>query len=141
MKNSEAFRAIVTTGLVVGVLVISSSFVIWWQRGGNVQNTDDETGSDDCAKRLGILHAIVTELTQKTRKSESKETIAAGMDQLMEICNLRCNGREATARISDLWTFIRRAEQQDIHFDRFRVFLHSRFVVISWTRCPHPFEF
>jgi len=111
------------------------------ERGGNVQNTNDQTGSDDCAKRLGILHAIVTELTQKTRKSESKETIAAGMDQLMQICNLRCNGREATARISDLWTFIRRAEQQDIHFDRFRVFLHSRFVVISWTRCPHPFEF
>src|SRR5262249_1800316 len=47
------------------------------ERGGNVQNTNDQTGSDDCAKRLGILHAIVTELTQKTRKSESKETIAA----------------------------------------------------------------
>src|SRR5262249_34253400 len=33
MKNSEAFRAIVTAGLVVGVLDISSAFVIWWQRG------------------------------------------------------------------------------------------------------------
>jgi hypothetical protein len=69
------------------------------ERGGNVQNTNDQTGSDDCAKRLRILHAIVTELTQKTRKSESKETIAAVMDQLMQICNLRCNGREATARL------------------------------------------
>jgi len=33
MKNSEAFHAILTAGLVVGVLDISSAFVIWWQRG------------------------------------------------------------------------------------------------------------
>jgi hypothetical protein len=33
MKNSEAFRAIFNAGLVVGVLDISSAFVIWWQRG------------------------------------------------------------------------------------------------------------
>ena len=33
MKKSEAFRAILTAGLVVGVLDISSAFVIWWQRG------------------------------------------------------------------------------------------------------------
>jgi hypothetical protein len=33
MKNSEPFRAILTAGLVVGVLDISSAFVIWWQRG------------------------------------------------------------------------------------------------------------
>jgi len=33
MKNSEAFRAILTAGLVVGVLDASSAFVIWWQRG------------------------------------------------------------------------------------------------------------
>ena len=33
MKNFEAFRAILTAGLVVGVLDISSAFVIWWQRG------------------------------------------------------------------------------------------------------------
>ena len=33
MKNSEAFRAILTAGLVVGVLDISSALVIWWQRG------------------------------------------------------------------------------------------------------------
>jgi hypothetical protein len=33
MKNSEAFRAILTAGLVVGVLDISSAFLIWWQRG------------------------------------------------------------------------------------------------------------
>ena len=33
MKNSEAFRAILTAGLVVGFLDISSAFVIWWQRG------------------------------------------------------------------------------------------------------------
>jgi hypothetical protein len=33
MKNSGAFRAILTAGLVVGVLDISSAFVIWWQRG------------------------------------------------------------------------------------------------------------
>jgi hypothetical protein len=33
MKNSRAFRAILTAGLVLGVLDISSAFVIWWQRG------------------------------------------------------------------------------------------------------------
>ena len=33
MKNSGAFRAIVIAGLVVGVLDISSAFVIWWARG------------------------------------------------------------------------------------------------------------
>ena len=33
MKSSRAFRAILTAGLVVGVLDISSAFVIWWQRG------------------------------------------------------------------------------------------------------------
>ena len=32
MKNSRAFRAILTAGLIVGVLDISSAFVIWWQR-------------------------------------------------------------------------------------------------------------
>jgi uncharacterized membrane protein YagU involved in acid resistance len=33
MNNCRAFRAILTAGLVVGVLDISSAFVIWWQRG------------------------------------------------------------------------------------------------------------
>src|SRR5213083_647941 len=33
MKNLRAFRAILAAGLVVGVLDISSAFVIWWQRG------------------------------------------------------------------------------------------------------------
>ena len=33
MKNVGALRAILTSGLVVGVLDISSAFVIWWQRG------------------------------------------------------------------------------------------------------------
>jgi hypothetical protein len=33
MKKSEAFRGILTAGLVVGVLDISSALVIWWQRG------------------------------------------------------------------------------------------------------------
>src|SRR5215471_4404429 len=33
MKNSGALRVILTAGLVVGVLDISSAFVIWWQRG------------------------------------------------------------------------------------------------------------
>ena len=33
MKNSGAFRAILTAGSVVGVLDISSAFVIWWARG------------------------------------------------------------------------------------------------------------
>src|SRR5947199_5622462 len=37
MKKSGALRAILTTGLVVGVLDISSAFVIWWQRGVAVQ--------------------------------------------------------------------------------------------------------
>ena len=33
MKNSGAFRAIFPAGLIVGVLDISSAFIIWWQRG------------------------------------------------------------------------------------------------------------
>src|SRR6187399_1248060 len=33
MKTSGALRTILTAGLVVGVLDISSAFVIWWQRG------------------------------------------------------------------------------------------------------------
>ena len=33
MKTSGAFGTIVTGGLVVGVLDISSAFIIWWQRG------------------------------------------------------------------------------------------------------------
>ena len=33
MKKFGALRAIATAGLVVGVLDISSAFVIWWQRG------------------------------------------------------------------------------------------------------------
>jgi hypothetical protein len=32
MKTSGALRTILTAGLVVGVLDISSAFVIWWQR-------------------------------------------------------------------------------------------------------------
>jgi hypothetical protein len=37
MKISLAFRAILTAGFVVGVLDISSAFVIWWQRGVALQ--------------------------------------------------------------------------------------------------------
>src|SRR5438552_11195798 len=33
MNKIGSFRAILTAGLVVGVLDISSAFVIWWQRG------------------------------------------------------------------------------------------------------------
>jgi hypothetical protein len=33
MKTSGAFRAILTAGLIVGVLDISSALVIWWTRG------------------------------------------------------------------------------------------------------------
>jgi hypothetical protein len=32
MKKVRALRAIVTAGVVVGILDISSAFVIWWQR-------------------------------------------------------------------------------------------------------------
>jgi hypothetical protein len=37
MNNFRALRAIVTAGLVVGVLDISSALVIWWQRGVALQ--------------------------------------------------------------------------------------------------------
>ncbi len=37
MSNCRALRAILTAGLVVGVLDISSAFVIWWQRGVALQ--------------------------------------------------------------------------------------------------------
>jgi hypothetical protein len=33
MNNSQAVRAIASTGLIVGFLDILSAFVIWWQRG------------------------------------------------------------------------------------------------------------
>src|SRR6266446_10799813 len=37
MKKFPALRAIVIAGMVVGVLDISSAFVIWWQRGVALQ--------------------------------------------------------------------------------------------------------
>jgi hypothetical protein len=37
MKNSGALRTILTAGVVVGVLDISSAFIIWWQRGVGAQ--------------------------------------------------------------------------------------------------------
>src|SRR6266496_5448255 len=37
MKNFGALRAIVTAGLIVGVLDISSAFVIWLERGVGLQ--------------------------------------------------------------------------------------------------------
>ena len=37
MKKSGALRAILTAGVVVGVLDISSAFVIWWQREVTIQ--------------------------------------------------------------------------------------------------------
>jgi hypothetical protein len=37
MNNFRALRTIVTAGLVVGVLDISSAFVIWWQRSVAIQ--------------------------------------------------------------------------------------------------------
>jgi len=37
MKNFRPLRAIVTAGVVVGVLDISSAFMIWWQRGVALQ--------------------------------------------------------------------------------------------------------
>ena len=37
MKKSGALRTILTAGVVVGVLDISSAFVIWWQRGVTIQ--------------------------------------------------------------------------------------------------------
>src|SRR5881392_1716514 len=41
-------------------------------------------------------------------ENQEAETIAATLDQLMQICNLRCNGREATARLSNLCTLVRK---------------------------------
>ena len=38
MKKFRALRAIVTVGVVVGILDISSAFVIWWQRGLELQH-------------------------------------------------------------------------------------------------------
>jgi hypothetical protein len=43
-----------------------------YERGRDVQNTDDQTGSEDCAKRFGFFHVIVAELTQESRKSGSR---------------------------------------------------------------------
>src|ERR1700758_2606967 len=38
MKKFRALRAIVTAGVVVGILDISSAFVMWWQRGLALQH-------------------------------------------------------------------------------------------------------
>src|SRR5436190_24250718 len=38
MKKFRALRAIVTAGVVVGILDISSAFVIWWQSGVALQH-------------------------------------------------------------------------------------------------------
>jgi hypothetical protein len=38
MKKFRALRAIVTAGVVLGILDISSAFVIWWQRGVALQH-------------------------------------------------------------------------------------------------------
>ena len=38
MNNSQAVRAIASTGLIVGFLDILSAFVIWWQRGVALQH-------------------------------------------------------------------------------------------------------
>src|SRR5882724_9793114 len=43
-----------------------------YERGRDVQNTDDQTCSEDCAKRLVFFHVIVAELTQEKRKSGSR---------------------------------------------------------------------
>ena len=43
-----------------------------YERRRNVQDTDDQTGSEDCAKRFGFFHVIVAELTQESRKSGSR---------------------------------------------------------------------
>jgi hypothetical protein len=43
-----------------------------YECGRDIQNTDDQTGSEDCAKRFGFFHVIVTELTQESRKSGSR---------------------------------------------------------------------
>jgi hypothetical protein len=43
-----------------------------YERGRDVQNTDDQTGSKDCGKCFGFFHVIVAELTQESRKSESR---------------------------------------------------------------------
>jgi hypothetical protein len=43
-----------------------------YERGRDVQNTDDQTGSEDCAKRFGFFQVIVAELTRESRKSGSR---------------------------------------------------------------------
>jgi len=43
-----------------------------YERGTDVQNTNDQTGSEDCTKRFGFFHVIVAELTRESRKSGSR---------------------------------------------------------------------
>ena len=111
-----------------------------YQRGRDVQNTDDQTGSKDCAKRFGFFHVMWRSLLRKV-ESRKTETIAATMEQLMQICNLRYNGRAAMARPSNLCTLIRKTGTRDRHFVSFPIVLNSRFVVSSWKKCLRPFEF
>ena len=76
------------------------------------------------------------ELTQECRKLESKETMAATINYLLRICNLRSNRRPprrvncAKASLSNLWSN-QKIGTWHKHFVTFPVFLDSRFVVIS----------
>jgi len=83
------------------------------ERGRDVQNTNDQTGREDCAKRFGFFHVIVAELTQESRKSGSKTNSCGD------------NGPV------NLWTLMKKEGTQDKRFVAFPVFLDSRFVVIS----------
>src|SRR5262245_59393198 len=56
-----------------------------YKRGRNVQNADDQAGSQNCAKCPEVFHTNFAELTLESRKSGSKETITAKMHRLLQI--------------------------------------------------------
>jgi hypothetical protein len=111
------------------------------ERGRNVQNTDDQTGSENCAKRSGVFHAISAELTQESKELGGKETIAATMHQVMQIRKSALQRMRATGQTFKYVTLITSARTLHRDFLTFPVFLDSRFVVSCWKKCFRPFEF
>jgi hypothetical protein len=99
------------------------------ERGRNVQNTDDQTGSENCAKRPGVFHTISAELTQESKKLGSKETIAATMHQLMQIRKSALQRMRATGQTFKYVTLITSAGTLDRDFLALEI---SSLFLFSW---------
>src|SRR4029453_5474713 len=112
-----------------------------YERGRNVQNTDDQAGSEDCAKRLKVFHAIVAKLTQESGKSGSKRNNRDENARVAANPKICAAPNTSDCQAFKSVTLIGNAGMEDRHFVSFPVFLDSRFVVISYKKCLRPFDF